>query len=83
MEKGTLITASARAGSLHYTTDGSEPTSASSRYTQPITLNETTVLRAVAWRQDCLPSVSNAASYLFGVSHTVRIVSITGTTTTS
>ena len=63
---------------IYYTTDGSEPTSASSRYTQPITLNETTVLRAVAWRQDCLPSVSNAASYLFGVSHTVRIVSITG-----
>ena len=47
---------------IYYTTDGSEPTSASSRYTQPITLNETTVLRAVAWRQDCLPSVSNTTT---------------------
>ncbi|MBN2581354.1 MAG: chitobiase/beta-hexosaminidase C-terminal domain-containing protein [Pirellulales bacterium] len=45
-------------GSLHYTLDGSQPTSASPRYTAPIKLERTTVVKAAAFdRQSRLGAV--------------------------
>lgn len=52
---------------IYYTTDNTEPTERSNRYTQPITISEQTILRARAYRQNCLPSFICAESYLYDV----------------
>ena len=63
---------------IYYTTDGSEPTAASTVYTGPISISENTVIRAVAWGSDAIPSYSRANTYIFGISHTVGIVAVSG-----
>ena len=47
-----------------YTTDGSEPTQKSTKYTSPLTIKKTTLLRAVEVKGDSLSSVATA-SYIF------------------
>jgi len=42
--------------SVHYTTDGAVPTTTSRRYSSPITINSTTVLRACVFHADMHPS---------------------------
>ena len=49
---------------IRYTTDGSEPTAASKKYTSPLQLRETTILRAVEQIGDSLSPVATA-SYIF------------------
>lgn len=73
------LTLSAEDGmTIYYTTDGSEPTAASSVYTAPLSISTNTVVKAVAWSSDAIPSYSVANTYLFGVSHTVPIVAVSG-----
>lgn len=50
---------------LFYTTDGSEPTAQSNRYESPLTLTETTVLRAVEVKDGEVSSPVTTASYIF------------------
>ena len=51
---------------IRYTTDGSPPSlSNTTTYTQPIRMNRTTVLRAVAYRQGWRPSAVYTATYIF------------------
>jgi len=52
---------------IRYTTDGSEPTAKSQRYTAPLTLKKTTLLRAVEVVGDSLSPIATA-SYLFTAS---------------
>ena len=59
------ITASDADATLHYTTDGSEPTAASHAYTAPLTIQHTTVLRAAEVKGDTLSSPIVTATYLF------------------
>lgn len=61
---------------IYYTLDGSDPDENSMLYTGPLMLNDTTVVRAVAMGGDSYPSYVETQSYLFGVSHTVRVVSV-------
>lgn len=61
---------------VYYTLDSSDPTRDSALYTGPITLNKTTVVRAAAFGADLYPSYIETQSYLFGLSHTVRVVSV-------
>ena len=49
---------------IRYTTDGSEPTAASKKYTSPLQFRETTILRAVEQIGDSLSPVATA-SYIF------------------
>lgn len=50
---------------IHYTTDGSTPTTESPRYTSPLTLTATTLLRACeVWDEETLSPVTTA-SYIF------------------
>ena len=49
---------------IYYTTDGSTPTLNSQRYTQPLQLTETTLLRAAEQQGDSLSPIATA-SYLF------------------
>ena len=58
------ITPADATAEVYYTTDGSEPTTASTLYTGPLTLTETTLLRAVEVKDgECSPSFT--ASYIF------------------
>lgn len=61
---------------IYYTTDCTDPTSSSTLYTGPITVSSTTVLRAVAVRDGYMNSYTHTGTFLYGVSHTVPIISI-------
>ena len=63
---------------IYYTTDGSDPGLKSQVYAGPIPLSESTVVKAVAWRQDMIPSDLAVQTYVLGASHTVRVVSVSG-----
>jgi len=76
------ITAAANA-TIYYTTDGSEPTDASTMYSGPVAINTTTSLRAVAYSSDpaILPSFIETNTYFFGNDiHEVMTVNISGGT---
>ncbi|MBR4713526.1 MAG: CotH kinase family protein [Paludibacteraceae bacterium] len=49
---------------IHYTLDGSEPTEQSPLYTSPITINNTTVVKAKIIKEDILTKTSNANTYI-------------------
>ena len=63
---------------IYYTTDGSDPTIDSLIYTAPLTISENTVVKAIAWREDAMPSLAAANTYIFGVEHTVGVVAVSG-----
>ena len=50
---------------ITYTTNGSEPTSESTKYTQPISINKTKVIRAKVFCDGWLSPMSTAQSYIF------------------
>ena len=50
---------------IRYTTDGSEPTTTSTKYTSAITINKTTVIRAKLFCDGWLSPKSTAQSYIF------------------
>ena len=50
---------------IRYTTDGSEPTAASTQYTSPINITSTKVIRAKLFCDGWLSPVSTAQSYIF------------------
>ncbi|MBQ8487404.1 MAG: CotH kinase family protein [Prevotella sp.] len=58
------ITPNDATAAIRYTTDGSEPTMSSRQYTAPLTLTETTVLRAVEVVGGALSPIATA-SYIF------------------
>ena len=66
---------------IYYTTDGTEPTSASRTYTGPIELKSGAVIKALAWQEDVIPSDLCVQSYILGATHTVRLVSVSGDST--
>ena len=63
---------------IRYTLDGSTPTSTSTLYSGPITINTTKVLRAVAFSSE-LPSFTATNTYFINISHTIPVVSVCGT----
>ena len=63
-------------GEIRYTTDGSIPTEESELYTGPLTLRETTVLRAVCFERDALPSRPLSLSYFLNEGHSLPVVSL-------
>ena len=61
---------------IHYTLDASEPSLKSPVYSGPLAIDKTTVVRAKAFRDGYVPSLTASACYLFGLSHTMPVVSI-------
>ena len=59
---------------VRYTTDGTDPTEQSTRYTGPITVEKTSVIRARAFREGVEPSQVVSQTYLISVYHTMPIV---------
>jgi hypothetical protein len=82
---GTNVTiTSPEAGvSIYYTTDGSEPNNTDMLYGGAISIDQTTVLRAIAYNPDAdiLPSFIETNTYFVGDDqHTIPVFSVSGTT---
>ena len=59
-EESTEVTMSAEAGAtIHYTLDGSTPTAESAVYSAPITLSDTTTVKAIAVKDGVSSSVTS------------------------
>jgi hypothetical protein len=65
---------------IRYTLDGKAPTSTSTIYTGPITIDETTVLRCAAFSSDASirPSFNSTNTYFINENTTLPIMSIAG-----
>jgi len=57
------ISVSTGGAAIYYTTDGSTPTTASTLYTGPISVSQTTTLKAMAAKSGCLDSDVASATY--------------------
>ena len=77
------LTTTELGGTIYYTTNGSQPSNASTQYTGPINISTTTVLRAIVYSPTAgvLPSFTETNTYFFGNdNHTIPVVSISGNT---
>lgn len=63
-------------GDIYYTTDGSIPTKASKKYTNPFNINKTTVVRAIAFENGKFKSKVSNNTYLINENITLPVVSI-------
>ena len=61
---------------IYYTLDGTDPSDNSIEYTGPITINDISPLRAIAYSATLLPSNVMTETYLIGVEHDFAIVAI-------
>ena len=52
------------------------PTTASTEYTEPITLTETGVVRAICVEEGCAPSRVLTLSYILNENHTLPVLSL-------
>ena len=61
---------------VYYTLDGSIPNSSSKVYSDPVRINKSTVVRAVAYRDGYLPSQQVTATFLIEKKHKIPVVSV-------
>ncbi len=62
-QQSVTITSSTDGATIHYTTDGSEPTISSQVYSTPLTVSSATTLKAFATKESLDPSPINVANY--------------------
>jgi formylglycine-generating enzyme required for sulfatase activity len=67
---------------IHYTLDGTDPTTSSTRYTGAFELTASAVVKARAFKSGMLPSEISSKSYSYGVA-SVSIYPLTGVFTTA
>ncbi len=63
-------------GNIYYTLDGSTPTTSSRKYTKPIVLKKTTVLKCIAKEEGKPSSSIYISSYVINENHTMPVMSI-------
>ena len=63
-------------GEIYFTTDGSVPTKLSTKYTQPINVNKTMIVRARAFRHGKFLSSIRNRTYLINENITIPVISI-------
>lgn len=63
-------------GQIFYTTDGSLPTEESAQYSEPLSFESSSVLRAVAVEEDALPSPAVSYSYIINENHSLPVLSL-------
>lgn len=65
---------------IRYTLNGAEPTATSTLYSNPISINQTTVVKAKVFGSDPnnLPSFTEANTYFIDVNHSLTVLSIAG-----
>ncbi len=60
------IACATRGATIRYTSNGNDPTSLSPVYSNPIPVNSTTTIKAMAFKAGWTPSSISGASYIFG-----------------
>lgn len=74
---GQTLTLTAETGAqIHYTLDGSTPTTTDTLYTDPIPLNTSRTVRAVAVAEGQLPSTVTTRTYVVGTAHDLPIIAL-------
>ena len=63
-------------GDIYYTLDGSNPTTYSKKYTEPIVLTKTSVVKAATIEQGKIKSDIITKSYIINENHTIPVVSM-------
>ena len=63
-------------GRIFYTTAGSRPDESSAEYTEPITLDKTTVIRAINVQDGAASSRAITLSYIINENHTLPVLSL-------
>ena len=67
------LTCETRGAQIRYTTDGQEPTELTgTRYTTPLAIANTAVIRAAAFRTNYLPSASMTHTYIFNATAAIK-----------
>lgn len=61
---------------IRYTLDCTEPTEQSPAYSVPLLITDTTIVRAKAFGEDMVPSMTATESFLFGEKHTLPVISL-------
>ncbi|TFE01721.1 CotH kinase family protein [Jeotgalibacillus salarius] len=74
-EDGTEVSLSADVSEIYYTLDGSEPSERSNRYTEPLQVSDTTVIRAAARLPDGTLTVPYMQTY-FTESNDLPVISV-------
>lgn len=64
-------------GDIYYTLDGSNPTAKSIKYTNPIKISKTTVVKAMSLENNKYKSDVVTSSYIVNENHTLPVVSMT------
>ncbi len=79
--KGTMLslTSSGAAGEIYYTTDGSEPSSSSTRYTEPIELTGSVTIKAAAISSGYISSDIVSAEYEVYEKCALPVITVTET----
>lgn len=63
-------------GDIYYTTDGRVPTTASTPYSGPITIDKTTIIRAISVEKGGIPSRPLTLSYFLNEGHSLPVISL-------
>ena len=61
---------------IRYTLDASEPNENSLVYSEPIYINETTIVRAKVFEEGYIPSYTHSRAFIYNVNHTLPIISL-------
>jgi hypothetical protein len=82
---GFFLTTTEPNATVRYTNNGTAPTTTSTAYSAPFNITQTTVVKAITYSSDpmVLPSFMEFATYFINVSHTVPVVSVSGTQLTN
>lgn len=77
VEKKTKVSLiSTDGGTIYYTVDGSTPTNKSKKYTGEIEINQTTVIRAITYKDNYIQSEIESRTFIVGRKHNLPVVSI-------
>jgi len=71
-----LMLTSEEGAEIHFTLDGSVPTSSDTLYANPIALSASRTVRAIAITDGQLPSIVTTQTYIVGVEHDLPIVAL-------
>ena len=77
ISSGQLLTLTAEEGAkIYFTVDGSLPTSSNILYENPIVLDSSKTVRAIAIADGQLPSIVTTQTYIVGVEHDLPIIAL-------